>query len=183
MIRQRSSSRWSRNGISPVGDFGIGIPAETSLPWIHLALGKSRLVRLWEIADEAVEDDPRLVALVRVPEYEPVLVQRRRRVRALRILRRDELVYRVGGGGVPFVFVAVSNVHLRARSLLIIRVGMDELLKPGSGRSIAAISKRFDGRREQRRRARAGRRSALRRVRPASAGRRVGHRHRRASLL
>src|SRR5512138_2970471 len=176
MIRQRSSSRWSRNGISPVGDFGIGIPAETSLPWIHLALGKFGLVGLWEFADEAVEDDPRLVALVRVPEYEPVLVQRRRRVRALRILRRDELVYRVRGGGVPFVLVAVSNVHLRARSLLIVRVQTDELLKSRPRRSIAAVPERFDRRREQRRRTRsAAGRSPLCRVRAAGTGRWSGH--------
>src|SRR5690348_8660392 len=136
MMRQRSSSRWSRNGISPVGDLGMGMSpcyytavARKSRRGSTALLGRAqqvarqaRLVTVRIILDDAIQHGARRRVLLLRDERERVLVERGRCGLRLRVLVGDELVNRVRRRGVLLLGEGLPDVELGRRRLLELRV-------------------------------------------------------------
>ena len=130
MMRQRSSSRWSRNGISPV------LPiARAPLTYRPRVLSCSRASAASSERGIVLHDPLEGGARRRrvwpaARSRQRPLVQRGRRLRRRRVALDDEPVYRVRRRLVPLARVRLGNVDHRLRRVLGGRVAAQQLLEP-----------------------------------------------------
>src|SRR5689334_22685615 len=126
MIRQRNSSRWSRNGISPVCDLGMGmVPSYyTAEAWksrrgrrqlrgAEQVARQARFVAIWIILDDAAQNSACLWILLLSDQRERVLIKRGGRRLGLRILGGDELIDRIRRRHVFLLSERLADVKLR----------------------------------------------------------------------
>src|SRR5215207_5978996 len=96
-MRQRSSSRWSRNGISALGVLPIR-PVAAACPLAERAELLARelgLVGARVVLHQRLERLPRLARPTRLAHRKRVLVERRRRAAGLRVGAHDQRVGRI----------------------------------------------------------------------------------------
>src|SRR5688572_10185709 len=138
-MRQRSSSRWSRNGVSPVAFLAIVSRLRAKLSDLaesiprQLGFGTRR-----ELPHHALQRRTGSGGLPLTQLRESVLVQRRRSVLGARILRHHESVRRIRLGGPALFRVRLRDVQLRGRRFLEVGIAAQQLLEPPARRSVAA---------------------------------------------
>src|ERR1051325_7477009 len=165
MMRQRSSSRWSRNGISPFALFGIGMELKENYERALLTArgrtkplsGKLVYQALRVFADDPLQKRFRRVGIPELLLRISALPERGRGEFTLRVSLRHELVDRVGGRWIPTFRTGderLSDQELRFGGFGRVRPILAQVLEAPAGQPAALLEDRRATSEKERRRTR-----------------------------